>query len=137
VLRGLEPKIRATVNGLRWQILQGKGAVSPTSFDAAIQLSQPDADRFFLPRAEAVHDPDGSIIVVTVLLQDVTRFRHIDALQNDLFLTTAHQFRTPLTSVRMAIHLCLEGVAGPLSGKQQELLAAAARGERTSSHDRE
>jgi signal transduction histidine kinase len=37
----------------------------------------------------------------------------------------AHEFRTPLTSLRMAVHLCLEGVAGPITEKQADLLHAA------------
>jgi signal transduction histidine kinase len=39
--------------------------------------------------------------------------------------TVAHEFRTPLTSLRMAIHLCAEGLVGPLSTKQSDLLFAA------------
>ncbi|HME73182.1 MAG TPA: ATP-binding protein [Myxococcota bacterium] len=125
MLRGLDPQLRGAVDTLRWHVLQGKGSVSPTHFDEAIGLLQPDDERLFLPRAEAVHDQDGTIVAATVLLQDVTRLRRFDELRNDLLLTTAHQFRTPLTSVRMAIHLCLEGVAGALSEKQQDLLEAA------------
>ncbi len=37
----------------------------------------------------------------------------------------AHELRTPLTSLRMAIHLCLEGAAGPITEKQADLLFAA------------
>ena len=125
MLRGLDPQLRGAVDTLRWHVLQGKGAVSPTRFDEAVRLIQPDDERLFLPRAEPVHDQDGTIVAATVLLQDVTRLSHFDQLRNDLLLTTAHQFRTPLTSVRMAIHLCLEGVAGALSNKQQDLLEAA------------
>jgi len=124
-LRGLDPHLRAAVDTLRWHVLEGKGAVSPTSFDEAVRRQQPDGEQFFLPRAEPVHGQDGTIVAATVLLQDVTRFSGFDELRNDLLLTTAHQFRTPLTSVRMAIHLCLEGVAGTLSNKQQDLLEAA------------
>jgi len=124
-LRGLDPHLRAAMDTLRWHVLQGKGAVSPTSFDDAVRRSESPNDRLFLPRAEPVHDQDGSIVAATVLLQDVTRLRRFDELRNDLVLTTAHQFRTPLTSVRMAIHLCLEGTAGALSTKQQDLLEAA------------
>jgi signal transduction histidine kinase len=60
-----------------------------------------------------------------VVLQDVTRLRRFEQLRDDLVSTVAHQFRTPLTSLRMAIHLCLEGVAGSLTEKQQDLLYAA------------
>jgi two-component system, NtrC family, sensor histidine kinase KinB len=39
--------------------------------------------------------------------------------------TVAHEFRTPLTSLRMAIHLCAEEMVGPLTEKQADVLAAA------------
>jgi NtrC-family two-component system sensor histidine kinase KinB len=39
--------------------------------------------------------------------------------------TVAHEFRTPLTSIRMAVHLCAEGLVGPLTEKQADLLFAA------------
>jgi NtrC-family two-component system sensor histidine kinase KinB len=48
-----------------------------------------------------------------------------EELRNDLVATVAHEFRTPLTSLRMALHLCTEEVAGPLTPKQADLLFAA------------
>ncbi len=55
----------------------------------------------------------------------MTRLRRFDELKNDLVATVAHEFRTPLTSLRMAIHLIAEEVVGPLTEKQAELLSAA------------
>jgi len=55
----------------------------------------------------------------------VTRLMRFDELKNDLVATVAHEFRTPLTSLRMAIHLCAEEVVGPLTEKQADLVAAA------------
>lgn len=60
-----------------------------------------------------------------VVLQDVTRLRRFDELKNDLVATVAHEFRTPLTSLRMAVHLCAEQVVGPITEKQADLLFAA------------
>ena len=57
-----------------------------------------------------VYEDQGHITGATVILQDVTKLRRFDELKNDLVATVAHEFRTPLTSLRMAIHLCLEGV---------------------------
>jgi signal transduction histidine kinase len=48
-----------------------------------------------------------------------------DELKNDLVATVAHEFRTPLTSLRMAVHMCAEEAAGPLTTQQADLLAAA------------
>jgi signal transduction histidine kinase len=48
-----------------------------------------------------------------------------DELKNDLVATVAHEFRTPLTSLRMAIHLLAEEQVGALNPKQADLAAAA------------
>jgi signal transduction histidine kinase len=61
----------------------------------------------------------------TVMLQDVTRLRRFDELKNDLVATVAHEFRTPLTSLRMAVHILNEQAVGPLTEKQASLLSAA------------
>lgn len=43
----------------------------------------------------------------------------------DLVATVAHELKTPLTSLRMALHLLAEGVAGPLAEKQSDLVLSA------------
>jgi two-component system, NtrC family, sensor histidine kinase KinB len=82
-------------------------------------------DRYFLPRGAPVYETEGVVIGATVVLQDITRLRRFEELKNDLVATVAHEFRTPLTSLRMAVHLCTEQVAGPLTDKQADLLHAA------------
>jgi signal transduction histidine kinase len=59
------------------------------------------------------------------VLQDITRLFRFDELKNDLVATVAHEFRTPLTSLRMALHLVTEETVGPLTPKQGDLLFAA------------
>ena len=60
----------------------------------------------------------GAVVGTTCVLQDVTRLLRFDELKNNLVATVAHEFRTPLTSLQMAIHLCLEQTVGPLTEKQ-------------------
>ena len=45
--------------------------------------------------------------------------------KTDLYENLVHEFRSPLTELQMAIHLCTEGAAGPLTEKQEEILFAA------------
>ncbi|HME71413.1 MAG TPA: ATP-binding protein [Myxococcota bacterium] len=120
----LEPRLREALDAVRAPVLQGKGSFAPRSFDESFSVQLPEGERVFLPRAEPVYEEAGGIVAATVVLQDVTRLRRFEELRNDLVSTVAHQFRTPLTSLRMAIHLCLEGIAGPLTAKQQDLLYA-------------
>jgi signal transduction histidine kinase len=124
-LRSLDPGAREVVEQAHQHVITGKGAFSPKGLEEAFRQPTPDGDRFFLPRASPVYSEGGAVVGTTIVLQDVTRLRRFDELKNDLVATVAHEFRTPLTSLQMAIHLCAEGVVGPLTPKQEELLYAA------------
>ena len=60
-----------------------------------------------------------------MLLQDITRFRLLDEVKTNLVATVSHELKTPLTSIRLALHLLLEETTGPLLPKQLELLIDA------------
>ena len=119
------PEVRAVVERVREHVLGGHGAYTPRGFDEAVQMSSLDGGHALLPRGAPVLGEGGALVGATVVLQDVTRLRRLDELKNDLVATVAHEFRTPLTSLRMAIHLCLEGAVGPLTEQQLDLLHAA------------
>ena len=124
-LKNVEASTRAVFERIRSHVLSGKGTYVPKGFEDAVQLSTLLGDRYFLPRGAPVYEVRGVIVGATVILQDVTRLRRFEELKNDLVATVAHEFRTPLTSLRMAVHLCTEQVAGPLTDKQAELLHSA------------
>jgi PAS domain S-box-containing protein len=124
-LTELPPAVREMLERVRTHVLTGKGAYVPKGFEEAVPVASADGERYLLPRATPVYAENGAITSATVVLQDVTRLRRVDELRNDLVATVAHELRTPLTSLRMAIHMCLEHVAGPLTDKQTDLLYAA------------
>jgi len=82
-------------------------------------------ERFFHADAAPMTDRDGNLTGVILILKDVTERRHVEELKSGLISTVSHQLQTPLTSIRMAIHLLLEEKVGPLTEKQLELLLAA------------
>jgi NtrC-family two-component system sensor histidine kinase KinB len=124
-LKNVNQPIGAVLERIRSHVLSGKGAYVPRGFEDAVQLTTLLGDRYFLPRGSPVYETRGVVVGATVILQDVTRLRRFEELKNDLVATVAHEFRTPLTSLRMAVHLCTEQAAGPLTDKQAELLHAA------------
>jgi len=124
-LAPMPPEIRALVDRVRNHVLSGEGAYVPRGFDEAVLVSSADGALALLPRASPVLGEGGGVTGATVVLQDVTRLRRFDELKNDLVATVAHEFRTPLTSLRMAIHLCVEGAVGPVTEQQLDLLTAA------------
>ena len=125
-LEQLEAPLRAVIEEARGHVLSGRGAYVPRLFEDAVRRpSAGNGDLYYLARATPVYGEQGNISGATVILQDVTRLHRFDQLKNDLVATVAHEFRTPLTSLHMAIHLCLEEAAGPLTDRQADLLHAA------------
>src|SRR5205807_7195340 len=124
-LVALPPQLREAVEKVRAHVLGGKGAYAPRGLEEAIRVEGDGGGRALLPRATPLYSGEGGVSGVTIVLQDVTRLLRFDELKNDLVATVAHEFRTPLTSMRMAVHILLEGTVGPLTEKQSDLLYAA------------
>ena len=76
-------------------------------------------------RILAMRTKEDDLFGVAVVLYDVTRFRLLDAIKTNLVATVSHELKTPLTSVRMVLHILLERTVGSLSPKQSDLLTTA------------
>ncbi|HUM09876.1 MAG TPA: ATP-binding protein [Myxococcaceae bacterium] len=124
-LSAAPPAVRERVQRIRDEVLAGAPSVQPRGFEDALVVEAADGNRALLPRANPVSSDEGQLLGVTVLLQDITRVRRFDELKDDLVATVAHEFRTPLTSLRMAIHLLAEQTVGTLNDRQQDLVVAA------------
>ncbi|HEY2904134.1 MAG TPA: ATP-binding protein [Polyangia bacterium] len=125
-LAAAEPGVRAVIDRLRTHVLSGRGAYVPKGFEESVRVANtPEGERILLPRAAPIYTESGAVGGVTIVLQDATRLFRFDELKNNLVATVAHEFRTPLTSLRMALHLCTENVIGPLTTKQADILYAA------------
>jgi PAS domain S-box-containing protein len=119
------PAVRERVERIRNEVLAGAPTVQPRGFEEAVLVESSDGNRALLPRANPVSSDEGQLLGVTVVLQDITRLRRFDELKDDLVATVAHEFRTPLTSLRMAIHLLAEQTVGSLNETQLDLVGAA------------
>jgi two-component system, NtrC family, sensor histidine kinase KinB len=107
------------------KILKGGPDSVPTSFEKAIAVRIDDHEAFLLPRIIGMRDESGNMFGAALVLQDVTRFRLMDEVKTNLVSTVSHELKTPLTSIRMGLHLLLEERIGALNPKQLELLVAA------------
>ncbi len=82
-------------------------------------------EHFFQPKAVPILDAQRLPTGVVLTIRDVTQQRTNDDMKRGLISTVSHQLKTPLTSIRMAVHLLLEEKVGALTEKQAELLLAA------------
>jgi two-component system, NtrC family, sensor histidine kinase KinB len=107
------------------RVLKGAADSLPTNFANSLRLEIDGKELFILPRVIGMRDEHDNVLGVAVVLQDVTRFRLLDEVKTNLVSTVSHELKTPLTSVRMGLHLLLEEKIGSLNPKQTELLLAA------------
>jgi two-component system, NtrC family, sensor histidine kinase KinB len=108
--------VAETMNSERPVAAEGAAAVLPLPVDGS--------ERAYRLRTTPMRDGAGHMLGAVTLLEDITHLREIDRIKSEFIATASHELRTPLTSVQMGVHLLLEGAAGELSDKQQEVLAA-------------
>ena len=107
-------------------VLQNQREYLPEGFDKAIVAAASARRRTRSCRGSCRSaTPQGRRSGAAVLLEDVTRFRLLDEVKSNLVATVSHELKTPLTSIRLALHLLLEENVGPLTPKQLELLVDA------------
>lgn len=82
-------------------------------------------ERFYRPEAVPIRDADRQPTGAIFVLHDVTQLRLQDELKRSVIRAVSHQIKTPMTSIRMAIHVLLEEKIGSLGEKQAEVLMAA------------
>ena len=128
---GLKPDTELTDLSLEWLYGLYQEALKQNRIPQKIDL-QPifqhfidGEERFFQPEAIPILDNERQPAGVVLVFQDVTQLQHQDELKRGMISTVSHQLKTPLTSIRMAIHLLLEEKVGLLTEKQAELLVAA------------
>ena len=109
------------------EVVKTERASNVRGYESAIEVYDAGGQlRFFLPHAVPISDGDTHAIVgVTLVLADVTNLRRLDEMKSGLLSVVSHELKTPLTSIRMAVHLLLEERVGVLTSKQVELLTAA------------
>jgi len=108
------------------QVSRDQKPSQPRGYESAIEVTDSTGqNHYFLPHAVPILDAEKHLLGVTLVLGDVTNLRRLDEMKSGLLSVVSHELKTPLTSIRMAMHLLLEERIGPLTAKQTELLVAA------------
>jgi PAS domain S-box-containing protein len=128
---GLKPRMQIQQTPFQWMTglydsaLTSARAVEGKDAYAVVQHFVKGEERFFHPKAVPILDNEKQPIGIVLIFEDITHLQQQDDMKKGLIATVSHQLKTPLTSIRMAIHLLLEEKAGALTDKQAELLIAA------------
>lgn len=96
----------------------------PTDLSKSIPVTLEGRVRQFLPRALPVPGFSGERTGAVLMFYDVTPFAKLDELRSEMVAVASHELKTPLTTLRMNLHLLGEGMEN-LSEKQREVLSTA------------
>lgn len=130
---GLKPGVLAGELGYDWLLPLTRKALDEDNIverdpkNGYVQQFVDNREYFFQPIVVPIpvglerREPTG----VALILKDVTQVHEQQEMKRDVVSTVSHQLKTPLTSLRMSIHLLLEERIGYLNEKQIELLMAA------------
>lgn len=80
---------------------------------------------FYLPRIFHFEADDTKQSGWAVLLHDVSHIRWLDDMKTNLISTVSHEIKTPLTGIRMVLHLLLEERSSPLDKMQKIMVTSA------------
>ena len=128
---GLKRDIRIESVPFKWitdlykNALKGYHASEKEGAAAVVQHFVNAEEHFFRPMTAPILNNRRELVGIILILKDVTDQLEQDELKKGVISTVSHQLKTPLTSIRMAIHLLLDEKVGSLTPKQQELLIAA------------
>lgn len=130
---GLKPGVLIKDLGYEWmpgligRALDEDRIVEIESKNGYVQRFTEGREYFYKPIAVPIpiKPKSGEHTGSAIILSDVTQVHEQEELKRGVVSTVSHQLRTPLTSLRMSIHLLLEEKVGDLNEKQAELLMAA------------
>ncbi|MBX3741842.1 MAG: HAMP domain-containing protein [Akkermansiaceae bacterium] len=82
---------------------------------------------YYLPRIFRFvsEDDDKGGCGWAVLLHNVSRIRWLDDMKTNLLSTVSHEIKTPLTGIRMVLHLLLEESGKSLNAMQHKMVESA------------
>ncbi len=133
-LFGLKPGVNARSLGEDWlstlidrALVDNRPAEYFENRGGVLQKFDGPEERLFHPvvvplsLGEAAEDPSALV----VLILDVTHIYEQLELKRSVVATVSHQLKTPLTSMRMSLHLLLDEAQGELNVRQTELVLAA------------
>jgi len=114
-------EIKPIVDDIWLALLEQKGGMKSTNDNITKDGHRINCEWYNTP----LIDPQGNVIGVASLADDITERLKVEQLQNDFISTVSHELRTPLTSIRGAISLLSGNALKPESFEYKQILDIA------------
>ena len=69
-----------------------------------------------------IYGPERQTLGTVTVLQDITSFKELDEMKSNFVHQVSHELRAPLSAINQQHTVILDGLAGEITAKQQELL---------------
>ena len=92
------------------------------SLEEEVIIKNNDKELTYKVSTAKVLDKNGQSLGTMKIFYNLTREKMINRLKSEFISIAAHQLRTPLSAIKWAIKMVLDGDAGRLNQEQQELL---------------
>ncbi len=90
-----------------------------------LELAESDERRYYRIVSNQVKTDEDEKQFTVTLLEDITRLKEIDRMKSNFISTVSHEFRTPLTSITMALSMLAAEDVGELNEEQRELVESS------------
>lgn len=64
-------------------------------------------------------------VAVLLIFNDITHFKELDKMKSDFIAKVSHEFRTPLTSMKMSLDILGEEMLGKLNAEQHDIIGTS------------
>ncbi len=118
-----------SIDRIREMIARALAATDEDTLERTDEIEHGENDegepRILSIRCTPFRDRTGATIGVITVLHDITTLKKLDRMKSEFVSRVSHEIRGPMNSVLMQLQVILDGLAGGVTDKQQEILLRA------------
>jgi NtrC-family two-component system sensor histidine kinase KinB len=105
---GISKRLPLKIQHILDQCRETRSSFMPEDPREALLFRIDEEEFYFLPRIFRFDSDNADQSGWAILLHNVSRIRWLDDMKTNLIATVSHEIKTPLTGIRMVLHLLLE-----------------------------